>query len=785
MRWPHEAASLSEAFAAALRATAAAEPAPASLLGLEHEYQVLCRDGPLDFRELIHSLTIDGLRLDPGDKHAYRTRQGLAVTSDGAEAEVASPPVALQPGFTSDIARWAEAGRRTLQRALPKPFTLAGYSTHLSAAMPHPLNDDACDLFARTFAPAFALVIERRDSQGVYVRPRPARMELCGEFVDGSRLRAAAALAAGGARACALAVEGHPPRAFPQQIEVELLPGIDRYGLRVRREAYGVDLYTAGRAGLLRRLSGGTITAQEQIELAWAAAEEALAAVAVRGDLADGRAIVRGTRPLGVEDESDRAMRHRAPSRSPFGDAIVPRCRRRLTVTPVLATWDVTVFRLDGASRSAFASIPRDALARFLRALDRGELDELLGAYLEASPGGRALNSHAQVGEPALYDVLGDPVGLVAEERLPAGATLAGTPAPDVRNLKGEPGLARIGKLAAPALPAGAPARSRTGRPNRSSPRRWSASARQVGSARVLSAVSGGVDSERGDRPGAARRRRPAGGGVCGYRPAAPGRAPAGGDGLPPHLGAQLVVADEIETFFDALQGVTEPEQKRRIIGETFIRIFEDQARRLGQPRFLVQGTIYPDVVESSAPDRSKAQRIKTHHNVGGLPKDMHFELVEPLRYLFKDEVRAVGEALGLPAELVWRQPFPGPGLAVRCLGELTLERLERLRAGGRHLHRRAGRGRAAQPAHGGRAGRHRPGLCRAAAGALGGRDGRPAHLPGSRGAAGGHHRRFHDRRLGPPPVRPAGAGRQPHRQRGQGGQPGGVRHHQQTAGHH
>jgi len=125
---------------------------------------------------------------------------------------------------------------------------------------------------------------------------------------------------------------------------------------------------------------------------------------------------------------------------------------------------------------------------------------------------------------------------------------------------------------------------------------------------------------------------------------------------------------------------VTEPEHKRRIVGEKFIRIFEQQARQLGQPRFLVQGTIYPDVVESSAPDRNKADRIKTHHNVGGLPKDMNFELVEPLRYLFKDEVRLVGEALGLPAELVWRQPFPGPGLAVRCLGELTLERVERLR---------------------------------------------------------------------------------------------------------
>jgi GMP synthase (glutamine-hydrolysing) len=139
----------------------------------------------------------------------------------------------------------------------------------------------------------------------------------------------------------------------------------------------------------------------------------------------------------------------------------------------------------------------------------------------------------------------------------------------------------------------------------------------------------------------------------------------------------------------DALRGITEPEQKRKVIGELFIRTFEEQARQLSSAhaidpaplRFLVQGTIYPDVVESSAPDRAKAARIKTHHNVGGLPEQMQFELVEPLRYLFKDEVRAVGEALGLPHELVWRQPFPGPGLAVRCLGEVTPERLEHLRA--------------------------------------------------------------------------------------------------------
>ncbi|MFN2149226.1 MAG: glutamine-hydrolyzing GMP synthase [Anaerolineales bacterium] len=145
-------------------------------------------------------------------------------------------------------------------------------------------------------------------------------------------------------------------------------------------------------------------------------------------------------------------------------------------------------------------------------------------------------------------------------------------------------------------------------------------------------------------------------------------------------LGARLHPVDASERFLDALSGVTDPEMKRRIVGEQFIRTFEQEARRIGPARFLLQGTIYPDVYETTSPDRKKAERIKTHHNVGGLPEDLSFELVEPLRYLFKDEVRAVGRQLGLPSEVVDRQPFPGPGLAVRCLGEVTFERLARLR---------------------------------------------------------------------------------------------------------
>ena len=145
------------------------------------------------------------------------------------------------------------------------------------------------------------------------------------------------------------------------------------------------------------------------------------------------------------------------------------------------------------------------------------------------------------------------------------------------------------------------------------------------------------------------------------------------------HLKTDLIHVKAADRFLERLAGVEDPEHKRKIIGETFIRVFEEVARdEAGDARFLVQGTLYPDVIESGTKD---AARIKSHHNVGGLPDDMTFELVEPLRNLFKDEVRRVGEELGLPEEIVWRQPFPGPGLAVRVIGEVTAERLEILRA--------------------------------------------------------------------------------------------------------
>ena len=137
-------------------------------------------------------------------------------------------------------------------------------------------------------------------------------------------------------------------------------------------------------------------------------------------------------------------------------------------------------------------------------------------------------------------------------------------------------------------------------------------------------------------------------------------------------LGANLIYVDAVDRFLTRLEGVSDPEQKRKIIGAEFIRVFEEEARKLEGIEFLAQGTIYPDIVESHG--------VKAHHNVGGLPDDLKFDLVEPLRLLFKDEVRQVGAALGLPDSMVYRQPFPGPGLGVRCLGAITRDRLAALR---------------------------------------------------------------------------------------------------------
>ncbi|MDL2228953.1 glutamine-hydrolyzing GMP synthase [Treponema sp. OttesenSCG-928-L16] len=200
---------------------------------------------------------------------------------------------------------------------------------------------------------------------------------------------------------------------------------------------------------------------------------------------------------------------------------------------------------------------------------------------------------------------------------------------------------------------------------------------RQIGGRKVLLALSGGVDSS----VVAALLIKAVGGQLhcvhVNHGLMRKGESEQVIDVFRRQLGANLIYVDAAERFLSRLEGAADPERKRKIIGEEFIRVFEEEAAKLGEMDFLAQGTIYPDIVESGT---KTSGNVKSHHNVGGLPEDLGFELVEPIKFLFKDEVRSCGLALGLPEDMVFRQPFPGPGLGVRCLGAITRSRLEILR---------------------------------------------------------------------------------------------------------
>lgn len=392
---------------------------PGDVVGIEQEYIVRVADRSVDFRTLLHRLPVPGRRMDPADRHAYRTTSGLSITCDGAEAEIATPPIALFPGFAGHVSAWAERGATQLAGLLPLGFSLEGCSTHLSVSSTEPDNPAVCGLFARTFAPALMLLMDGRDAEGLLVRPRWGRAEFGGDFVSGPALRAAAVLAAGGIAACRLVTGGRAPHALlPPAIHVNLDPAIERFGWYVDRRAFGLDLYVEGRDARLRRERRGRITAQDHLELAWKSALEALAGGLHPDDVAHGDALATGVLPLPCEQAPSRAPAvpsSTTPASTVFGDLLRDRERPGFGARAVVATWDTTVFAIEG-SRRAFTRVPRAALPGFLHALDAGELDGLVTAYLATPATGRvaANGSAAAVG---LYDLLG-PVGhLAAPER--------------------------------------------------------------------------------------------------------------------------------------------------------------------------------------------------------------------------------------------------------------------------------------------------------------------------------------------------------------------------------
>ena len=298
----------------------------------------------------------------------------------------------------------------------------------------------------------------------------------------------------------------------------------------------------------------------------------------------------------------------------------------------------------------------------------------------------------------------------------------------------------------------------------------------QIGGARAICALSGGVDSS----VAAALVHRAIGHQLtCVYVDTGLMRKDESAQIVETYrrtMGLELIHVTAGDRYFEALQGITDPEVKRKAIGELFVRIFEENTGGLTEAEFLVQGTLYPDLIESGGADGT-ADVIKSHHNVGGLPDDMTLQLVEPLRDLFKDEVRRLGVELGLPDELVWRQPFPGPGLGVRIIGEVTPDKVALLQEADAIVREEIA---AAGPGT-----RDLAGLRGPPRHPLGGRDGRRTDLRPPDRHPGRDQRRRDDGGLGAAALRRSGADVEPHHQRGPRHQPGGVRHHVQAARHH
>jgi hypothetical protein len=406
---------------------------PGRLLGLEHEFRVLARDVQVDFRRLIHGLRLGQPNLDPADPNSYRLPSGAAVTCDGREAEIALPPIAVRPGFARELRGRAGAERRDLTRRLGQNLALDGVSTHISVSADDEWTQAICRLFATTFAPALMLLMDRRDSPGLLVRPRPGRVELGGEYVAGDYLAAAAAFAVGSVLACERALMGAGARdALPPKLEVRLEPARARYGWYVDRRAFGGDLYATGRSTTLTTRDGKRLSGQEVLELAWRMARSTLDGLIEPADEQLVDALVDGRRQLPSELERPVAAMDDAAGVAvafddPFGSATRLRNLPVAEVAPVMLTWDIAVFVLldRQRARTAFAAVPRHELADFLDSLDSGRLDEPIRAFLRHRGRRSTLVSRLDAATATLFDGLGPRLALVAAEYGPDGSPVS------------------------------------------------------------------------------------------------------------------------------------------------------------------------------------------------------------------------------------------------------------------------------------------------------------------------------------------------------------------------
>jgi hypothetical protein len=373
-------------------------------VGLEHEFAVAREGKRVDFRKLIHPIDLPGRAIDPGDKYAYRLETGAVVTCDDAEAEAATPPVALEPGWATALREWATSAATSLIRAVPDA-SLSGWSTHLSVSADTAHVAQACGLFSRTFAPALMMLMEQRNGEGLLMRPRWCRLEFGGDYVSGAALSAATAMAAGGALVCLDVARGQQSkRALPPAVKVDVTPAVERYGWFVDRKAFGFDLLEQGRQALFRREYFGSIGAQRQLEVAWAVAREAIVAVSSEHDLSAADAMVAGDRALPLEQQPNRAPMVAEPSvarKHPLGSAVALRTEGDLEVSAIAVTWDYVVFGLSGAENGVWA-VPRRDLPEAIARIREGDVSPMLAEYRRDEP----LGSYDQAVRGGFYTEL-------------------------------------------------------------------------------------------------------------------------------------------------------------------------------------------------------------------------------------------------------------------------------------------------------------------------------------------------------------------------------------------
>jgi hypothetical protein len=342
--------------------------------GVEHEYRIFRRGALVDARLELDLIGV-GRRLDPADPHAQRTPTGVVITADGAEFEVATPPIAVEPGFTTLVEAYSGHGRSILLEALGSETSIEGYSTHINLSVPDDAVVAVARLLVRRFGPALMLVIDAQTSPGIFVRPRHGRLEIGGEFAEGPHLTAGLVLALGATRACAAVVAGTAHRRLlPPPVRCRPVRTIERFGWYLDRGCFGVDLYAAGRDAALRYRNGARSTAAIHLSRSWEVARPFVAGIVSASEISTTEQLV--TEPLPrAEVAAPRLRAWGTPPDSVHGRVVRPIVRPAFVGNAVAATWLGCSFEFTDSTASVYATVAASDLESFVDDLAAGVHD--------------------------------------------------------------------------------------------------------------------------------------------------------------------------------------------------------------------------------------------------------------------------------------------------------------------------------------------------------------------------------------------------------------------------